>query len=85
MDKINRIIEYHEKGYSKKKISRLLGLSKNTVKKYIKHQILKGTEVEPKGVDNGQKESVYHSDTHRDQQLESQLPKIIMERLSRRR
>jgi len=72
MDKINRIIEYHKKGYSKKKISRLLGLSKNTVKKYINQQI-------PKGVSDVPKASVYQSDSDRDQQLESQLPKIIMD------
>ena len=35
MEKIKRIQKYHKKGVPKKKIARLLGLSKNTVKKYI--------------------------------------------------
>lgn len=35
MDQITRILDYHNDGVPKKKIARLLGLSKNTVKKYI--------------------------------------------------
>lgn len=39
MDKIELIKKYHFKGYSKLKISRILGLSRNTVKKYIKEEL----------------------------------------------
>lgn len=35
MDKIKRIYELHRKGVPKKKIARLVGVSKNTVKKYL--------------------------------------------------
>ena len=35
MDTIKQIIGYHKQGVSKKKISRLMGVSRNTVKKYI--------------------------------------------------
>ena len=35
MDKIELIKEYYSKGYSKQRISRLLGISRNTVKKYL--------------------------------------------------
>lgn len=36
MDKIKQVLDYHQQGVAIKKIARLLGVSKNTVKKYIK-------------------------------------------------
>ena len=36
MDQIKKIIEFHQKGTSIKQIARLLGMSRNTVKLYIR-------------------------------------------------
>lgn len=38
MDQVELIIKYHNEGVSKIKIARLLGISRNTVKKYIRRQ-----------------------------------------------
>ena len=46
IDQIQKILEYHNKGVPKKKIARLLGLSKNTVKKYILRKAEQGQNQE---------------------------------------
>jgi len=38
MDQVELIIKYHKEGISKTKIAKLLGVSRNTVKKYIRRQ-----------------------------------------------
>ena len=68
MDKIKQIIDYHKKGYTRKKIARLLGISKNTVKKYIRQQ---KHDIVTKGVSD--------QDRERDNQLESLLPALNLE------
>lgn len=71
MDQINRIIEYHNKGVPKKRISRLLGISKNTVKKYIQQS------VDEESNDENVLALIEHSATDRESDIEQRLPKLV--------
>lgn len=80
MDNIKLIIDYHRQGVSKKKMARLLGLSRNTIKKYIRR------------IDNGgfndenvstHSKGIYGqagtSEILRDEDIQKRLPKIVSE------
>ncbi len=45
MDSIKRIIDLHVQGYSIKRIGRTIGVSKNTVKKYLRRYDLDKEDV----------------------------------------
>lgn len=79
MDQIKKIVEYHQKGIPKKKIARLLGISKNTVKQYI-------SRYEQRDIDIGNPESrlkIYIPEDDqiylRDQDLSNRLENILKE------
>lgn len=80
MDQINRIIDYHSKGVPKKKIARLLGVSKNTVKKYIQRITEQGFNDE--NVSSKSSEIYGQSGSLgalREVDLQNRLPKIVSE------
>jgi predicted transcriptional regulator len=51
MDLVNKITELHAEGVPKKRIARILGLSKNTVKKYLDKSSRSGRDDETGGAD----------------------------------
>lgn len=67
MDQIERIVEYYNKGYGRKKIARLLGISKNTVKKYIL------------GLRAGTINKSSQKDTLREHDIKERLPQLSSE------
>lgn len=78
MDQIHKILEYHNKGVPKKKIARLLGLSKNTVKKYIMLMAEQGQEKEKVLSKNQLIARQLHSlDVLRENDITERLPHII--------
>lgn len=79
MDLIDKIKELHSSGVPKKRISRILGLSKTTVKKYLKKT--GAVELYP-GMSAEEKRRVLHSarrDTDREEVLKELLPHINRE------
>ena len=84
MDKRELIIEYTNQQFAIKKIARILGLSKNTVKKYIrdpknqdKIQVTQFITEDLK--DSITKEAVADHDMHRDNKLQLLLPDYLKE------
>ena len=82
MDQIKRIIEFHKQGIPKKRIARLLGISKNTVKQYIRRVELR--EIDVNGLDNPKSwYEVYRPENQnihpRDKDLQDRLPGLIKE------
>jgi len=79
MDQISQLITLHGQGVAKRKIARLLGLSKNTVKKYLDR--ITSVEAFDKLSDAEKRTIVYgHQVTDRREQiLSDQLSKIIKE------
>ena len=73
MDQIKQIFEYHKKGYPRKKIARLLGMSKNTVKKYINSVNSHSPN------DENVIALSLTPDALREQDIQERLPKIISE------
>ncbi len=82
MDQIKKIIEYHQKGYSKRRIARLLGMSKNTVKRYLERIEQRGIDIDE--LDSpGEREKMYQRDEKvpdpRDTDLEERIPQLLKE------
>ncbi len=82
MDQIKKIVEYHQQGIGKKRIARLLGMSKNTVKQYISR--VENRAIELKDLDKGEGyKEIYRSDKEsvnlREEDLKSRIPSLIKE------
>jgi len=82
MDTIKRIIKLHTEGYSIKRIGRTIGVSKNTVKKYLRRHALdketigEANQDELSGVMLGIK---HQQEIDRDNRLQEQLSTIVKE------
>jgi transposase len=80
MDKIEQIWTYHRKGVPKKKIARLLGVSKNTVKKYIERLALHGSTIEDENIRVSElRRQPGRQEAERDEVLQAKMPRIIKE------
>ncbi len=82
MDQIKKIIEYHQKGYSKRRIARLLGMSKNTVKRYLNR--IEGREIDIDELDSlEEQEKIFQRDEKvpdpRDTDLEGGIAQLLKE------
>jgi transposase len=82
MDQIKKIVEYHQKGYGKKRIARLLGMSKNTVKRYLNR--IEQREIDIAELDTlKEQERMYQRDEKvvdpRDTDLENRIPLLLKE------
>jgi len=82
MDTIKRIIDFHTQGYSIKRIARTIGVSKNTVKKYLrryeldKEDIFEHSQTELSEVLLGDN---YQQESERDNRLQEKLAFIVKE------
>ncbi len=82
MDTIKRIIDLHTEGYSIKRIGRTIGVSKNTVKKYLrrykfdKEELVEHSNNELPGVLLGIK---HQQEIERDNRLQEKLGFIVKE------
>lgn len=79
MNQIQKILEYHSKGVAKKKIARLLGLSKNTVKKYIMLMAEQGQEKEKVISEKDLLSKIESLDILRERDIAIRLPTLIKE------
>jgi len=82
MDKRELIIKYSKEQYSKKKISRLLGISKNTVKKYLRQNKEKPDKEKEADLSTGigkSKDTTLDSNLARDKQLQLLIPTYLEE------
>jgi len=82
MEKIKKIVEYHQKGYGKRRIARLLGMSKNTVKRYLDR--IERREIDVEELNSPEEhEKMYRSDEKvpdpRDTDLEGRIPQLLKE------
>lgn len=82
MDTIKRIIDLHSEGYSIKRIGRTIGVSKNTVKKYLRRYELENEELS--GSDKSQLPEAllgikHQQEVERDSRLQEKLPFIVKE------
>jgi predicted transcriptional regulator len=82
MDQIKKIVEYHQKGYGKKRIARLLGMSKNTVKRYLDR--IEQREIDIDELETPQEqEKMYQRDEKvvdpRETDLENRIPLLLKE------
>jgi transposase len=80
MDKIELIHEYYRKGVPKKKIARLVGVSKNTVKKYLSRIAELGSNDENVKINS---RSLRHQpgrrEVYRDELLQQDMQRIVAE------
>lgn len=82
MDKRELIIEYRKCHYPIRKIARLLGISKNTVKKYLRNDIVGDDDIpieSSEEVGESKLEEISAKDIRRDQQLQLLLPDYLQE------
>ena len=84
MDKREKIIQYRSEGVSIKKTSRLLGISKNTVKIYWRQYQESIQSTEESELDSQQQENIIcesssDKDIRRDKELQTLLPQYYVE------
>ncbi len=82
MDRIKKIVEYHQKGYGKRRIASLLGMSKNTVKRYLDRIEQRGIVIDELDSPEEQ-EKMYQRDEKvpdpRDTDIEDRIPQLLKE------
>ena len=82
MDQIKKIIEYQQKGFSIRRIARVLGISRNTVKQYIRRFEERDLSVKDLNDPKFSRE-IYRSDQKeedpRELDFQRRLPKLLKE------
>lgn len=82
MDTIQRIIELYTEGFSIKRIGRTTGISKNTVKKYLRRYNLEKEGLSKDCQDKSSENLLgikHQQEIERDNRLQEQLPRLVKE------
>ncbi len=82
MDTIKRIIDLHTEGYSIKRIGRTIGVSKNTVKKYLRRYKLEKADLLEHSQDEISEALLgikHQQEIERDNRLKRKLPALVKE------